>query len=80
VRSHFRNLAVTGGQRDNATTTATVKVDIRKLTACLHTFSCDICLVEYETLLLHSDTDGGVIYFLPVHYHVPGDHPCDNNE
>jgi Hus1-like protein len=93
VQSYFRNLAVTGGPRDKTTTTivtatpttttTTVKVDIRKLTACLHTFPCDICLVENEMLLLHSDTDGGagrVIYFLPVHYHVPGDHPCDNNE
>jgi Hus1-like protein len=88
VQSYFRNLAVTGGPRDqtaaaSTTTTTTVKVDIRKLTACLHTFPCDICLVENEMLLLHSDTNGGagrVIYFLPVHYHVPGDHPCDNNE
>jgi Hus1-like protein len=82
VQSYFRNLAVVGGPRDKTTTTTivaaatttatttTVKVDIRKLTACLHTFPCDICLVENEMLLLHSDTDGGagrVIYSLPVH-------------
>jgi hypothetical protein len=102
VESHFRHLPVVSSNKagknksgDTTTTTTTVKVDIRKLTACLHNTSsiatsCDLCLVENEMLILHSDTtadnnEGGggagrILYFVPVHYHVPGDHPCDNNE
>lgn len=100
VQSHFRHLPVLSNKAGenksksgvaDTTTTTTVKVDIRKLTACLHTSSsssatsCDLCLVENEMLILHSDTadEGGagrILYFVPVHYHVPGDHPCDNNE
>lgn len=75
VQSHLSNLKIISG------TDTTVKVDIRKLTATLAS-PCTLCMVENETLILHNtmENTGSLIYFLPVHYHTTGDHPCDNNE
>lgn len=74
VQAHLANLSVAGKD-------TTVKVDIRKLTASLSS-PCTLCMMENETLILHNTVEnaGSLIYFLPVHYHTAGDHPCDNNE